>query len=818
MTHDFAKQVVEAPPGCASSACQTSMSTGQGPFGLAVDSVGDLFIAVAAAHQVAVVSGTQASTISFPPTAVGRRSSPVTVGVRNIGNVPLDFSNITISPNFTLDIASSSCTLELAPGVACNFAVVCIPSASGNLTGALTLTENPQNQIVTQTVPLSCSGTGLPQPTVTFTGAPASAAYQSTFAVSATTNASSMPVITGTGGCSVSSVTGTPAASSATVTMTSGTTACSLTANWAQDNSYGAATASQLSAAVQATPTVVFTGAPATAGYQSIFTVSSSSNASTAAVITAGGPCSISGVNVTMTGGSGSCVLTANWAADSNYTAASRSQTTVAVKAAPTVTFTGAPTTANYQTTFSVASTTNGSTTPVITASGACSVKGTTVTITSGTGTCSLTATWAADANYNGTTAAQSTTANKIAPTVTFTGAPSTSNYQSTFAVTSTTNASTTPVITAGGACSISGTTVTMTSGTGTCSLTATWAADTNYSGTTSTQSTTASRIAPTVTFTGAPSIANYQATFAVVSTTNASTAAVITASGACSVKGTTVTMTSGTGNCSLTATWAADTNYSGTTASQSTTASKIAPTVTFTGAPSIANYQATFAVASTTNASTAAVITAGGACSVKGTTVTMTSGTGNCSLTATWAADTNYNGTTATQSTTANKIAPIVTFTGAPASAQSGASFKVTATSSASAAAVITASGACSVAVSTVSMTSNVGTCQLTATWVADSNYLAASAAQVTQTAGSLTNNLITIFNGMNVSNANSLSSQLQALARDIQNNTLSTACSDLSTFIGTVNAQSGKKLTAAQAQQLLAIAAQIGVTMGCS
>jgi len=113
--------------------------------------------------------------------------------------------------------------------------------------------------------------------------------------------------------------------------------------------------------------------------------------------------------------------------------------------------------------------------------------------------------------------------------------------------------------------------------------------------------------------------------------------------------------MTSGTGTCTLTATWAADSDYTSATATQSTTASKIAPTATFTGAPASAPYNSTFTVSSSTNASTTAVITASGACSISGNRVTMTSGTGTCTLTATWAADSNYTSATATQSTTAS-------------------------------------------------------------------------------------------------------------------------------------------------------------------
>jgi len=169
--------------------------------------------------------------------------------------------------------------------------------------------------------------------------------------------------------------------------------------------------------------------------------------------------------------------------------------------------------------------------------------------------------------------------------------------------------------------------------------------------------------VAPTVSFTGAPASAAYQATFSVSSHTNASTTASYLATGACSISGTTVTMISPTGTCSLTASWAADTNYNSATATQSTTALKANPTVTFTGAPATAAYQATFSVSSHTNATTTASYQATGACSISGTTVTMTSGIGTCSLTASWAADTNYTSTSATQSTSAVKLTPTVSW-----------------------------------------------------------------------------------------------------------------------------------------------------------
>lgn len=75
-----------------------------------------------------------------------------------------------------------------------------------------------------------------------------------------------------------------------------------------------------------------------------------------------------------------------------------------------------------------------------------------------------------------------------VAPIVSLTVPQTTETYSSTFTVMATTNASTSPSITAMGACTISGNSVTMTSGTGVCTLTANWPADVNYLAATATQ------------------------------------------------------------------------------------------------------------------------------------------------------------------------------------------------------------------------------------------------------------------------------------------------------------------------------------------
>jgi hypothetical protein len=128
--------------------------------------------------------------------------------------------------------------------------------------------------------------------------------------------------------------------------------------------------------------------------------------------------CTVSGSTVTLVG-TGACTIQATQPGNATYAAATPvSETFQVTKATPTVTFTGAPASAPYGATFTIAATTNASTTAVFFFSGACSLAGTTVTITAPSGTCVLTASWAADNNYIAATATQLTTATKATPSI----------------------------------------------------------------------------------------------------------------------------------------------------------------------------------------------------------------------------------------------------------------------------------------------------------------------------------------------------------------------------------------------------------------
>jgi hypothetical protein len=117
--------------------------------------------------------------------------------------------------------------------------------------------------------------------------------------------------------------------------------------------------------------------------------------------------------------------------------------------------------------------------------------------------------------------------------------------------------------------------------------------------------------------------------------------------------------------------------------------------------------------------------------------------------------------------------------------------------------------------------MDSNSGVCQLTADWPSDENYLAASATQSTLTPGAQIASLTTLINQFQLSPlgiAVSFTSQLQSATAHLDQPGHSAACNDLAAFINHAQAQQSKKLSIAQAAQMIAGADQVIGTLGCS
>src|SRR5438034_1319666 len=232
----------------------------------------------------------------------------------------------------------------------------------------------------------------------------------------------------------------------------------------------------------------VTTHAPATAIYNTSFTVAATGGGSGNAVTFRSEERRVGEEgSFTMTSGTGSCSVKYDQAGDANYNAATQVvESTTAQKAAQSITVTThAPASAIYNTSFTVAATGGGSGNAVtFSSAGVCSNVGATFTMTSGTGSCSVKYDQAGDANYNAATqVVESTAAQKAAQAITVTThAPATAIYNTSFTVAATGGGSGNAMtFSNAGVCSNVGATFTMTSGTGSCSVKYDQAGDANY-------------------------------------------------------------------------------------------------------------------------------------------------------------------------------------------------------------------------------------------------------------------------------------------------------------------------------------------------
>jgi len=260
----------------------------------------------------------------------------------------------------------------------------------------------------------------------------------------------------------------------------------------------------------QGSQTITFTNsAPTSAAYNSQFTVAATASSGLGVTFTSSGSCTNSGATYTMTSGTGTCSVIANQAGNGNYSVAPQvTQTTNATPAAQTITFTtNAPTSAGYNSQFTVVATASSGLGVTFTSSGSCTNSGATYTMTGGTGACSVVANQAGNANYSAAPqVTQTTNATPAVQTITFTtNAPTSAAYNSQFTVAATASSSLGVTFTSSGSCTNSGATYTMTSGTGACSVIANQTGSSNYSAApTVTQTTNATPATPVITWTPA--------------------------------------------------------------------------------------------------------------------------------------------------------------------------------------------------------------------------------------------------------------------------------------------------------------------------
>lgn len=229
-----------------------------------------------------------------------------------------------------------------------------------------------------------------------------------------------------------------------------------------------------------------------------------------------------------------------------------------------------APESAAYGSQFAVAATGGGSGNPITySSSGACTNDGTAFTMTKASGTCSVDYHQAGNADYKpAPQVIETVTAAKGDQSINVTApAPTVAVFNSKFTVAARDAGSGKPIVySSSGACSNSGATFTMTSGSGTCSVEYTQAGNSRYKAAQPvTEKVTAAKAEQSIRVTTpAPALAILDSRFTVAATGSGSGEPVAYSSsgGTCSNSGAAFTMNSATGTCSVTFALAGDNNY----------------------------------------------------------------------------------------------------------------------------------------------------------------------------------------------------------------------------------------------------------------
>jgi len=151
-------QIMQLPAGASVPiAISDFPSTAAADQNVAVSSAGDVYATLTNLNLVEL-HRSQPPSLSFPETALGTTSIPLSVQIQNIGNAALSLSGMNASGPFAVVPGSGTpadCTTSssLAPGAQCNLSITFKPESEGLVTGALTLSDNslnnnPANQVI----------------------------------------------------------------------------------------------------------------------------------------------------------------------------------------------------------------------------------------------------------------------------------------------------------------------------------------------------------------------------------------------------------------------------------------------------------------------------------------------------------------------------------------------------------------------------------------------------------------------------------------------------------------------------------------------
>jgi sugar lactone lactonase YvrE len=628
-------------------------------------------------------------------------------------------------PNVTYGVSPIALTATASSSQPVTYAVAGPATVSGStltITGAGTVSVTASvaaNTNYTAATAVTQSFT-VAQAALTVTASSASRAYGAanpafTYTIAGFVNGDSSSVVSGT---ATESTTATSTSAPGTYPVSfsaQGLTASNYTLNYVP----GALTVTQ------ASQTITFSALSNTTYGAAPIALTATASSSQPVTYTVTGPATVSGSTLTITG-AGTVSVTANVAANINYTAATAvTQSFTVAQAALTVTASSASRAygaANPALIYTITGFVNGDSSSVVSGT---ATEITTATSTSAPGsyTISFSTESLTAANYifnyvNGTL-----TINQTSQTITFAALPNVTYGAAPIALTATASSGLSVTYTVTGPAAVSGSTLSIT-GVGTVTVTASQAGNADYTAATAvTQNFTVNPATPTLTFTAVPNQTYGAAPFAVSATSNSTGAITYSvASGPATISGNVVTIT-GVGTVTLKASQAAAGNYAAGNATTSFSVSAETPTLTFTAIANQTYGAAPFAVSATSNSTGAITYSvASGPATVSGNIVTIT-GVGTVTLKASQAAAGNYAAGNAMTSFSVSAETPTLSFS-VPNQTYGAAPFAVSATSNSTGAITYSvASGPATISGNIVTIT-GVGTVTLKASQAAAGNY----------------------------------------------------------------------------------------------
>jgi sugar lactone lactonase YvrE len=385
-------------------AATPALLAANGQYSLAIGTTGTLY-SISGNSLLSYVR-TANPALAFASTAVATTStdSPKTVTLENDGNLPLTLAvpstggNPSISTGFTIgntstcpQLTQNSSAGMLESGASCTDVVSFSPMTSGTFSGSLTTADNSLNVASsTQAVALTGPAT-LGSKTITFPQPP-SQSYGTSYTLTAT--ASNGDPVT-------YSITSGPATLSGSVVSYTGVGPVVIAANSSANANYNAAaTVSDTVTIAKANKTITFPQPPAQFPSTTYTLTATASNGDPVTYSITSGPATISGSVVTYTG-SGSVVIAADSAANTNYSAAATVSDTVTIaKGNKTITFPQPPAQFPSTTYTLTATSSDGDPVTYSITSGPATISGSVVTYT-GSGSVVIAADSAATAHYN---------------------------------------------------------------------------------------------------------------------------------------------------------------------------------------------------------------------------------------------------------------------------------------------------------------------------------------------------------------------------------------------------------------------------------